>query len=212
MAIRVIIADDHPIVLDGLALLFGAESDVDVVSRCTTCEDALSSVRRAKPDVLVLDVRMPGGGGMEVLRTLHAEQHPTRVVLLTAQISDAEVMDAVRLGVGGIVLKETAPRALLQCVRTVAAGEPWLDQRTMHSALEKLLRREAGLEKASRQLTRRELDIARMVALGARNKEIADKLGISEGTVKMHLHTVYEKLSISGRVALSIYARDHSLV
>ena len=212
MPIRLIIADDHPIVLDGLAQLFGAESDIDVVARCTNAADALAAVRRSAPDVLVLDVRMPGASGLEVLRAMSGEQNPARVVLLTGEMSDAQVLEAVRLGVAGIVLKETAPRVLLQCVRTVAAGQRWLDQRTVQAALDKMVRNDAGLDKAAKILTRREIEIVRMAAIGARNKEIAEKLGISEGTVKMHLHTIYEKLRVSGRVELSIYAREQSLV
>lgn len=210
--IRVVIADDHPIVLDGLTQLFASERDVEVVRRCTDGEQALAAARIARPDVLVLDVRMPRLGGLEVLRTLTAEHNRTRVVLLTAQMNDAEVLTAVRSGVAGIVLKETAPRVLLQCVRAVAAGEQFLDSRMIQSAVEATVRRDAALQKAVKELTRREIDIARMVATGARNREIAEKLGISEGTVKMHLHTIYEKLGISGRVELSNYAREHALV
>ena len=210
--IRVVIADDHPIVLDGLTQLFASERDVEVVQRCTNGQEALAAARGARPDVLVLDVRMPGLNGLDVLRALAAEKSRARVVLLTAQMNDAEVLAAVRAGVAGIVLKETAPRVLLQCVRAVAAGEQWLDSRMIQSAVESTVRRDAAREKAARELTRRELDIARMVATGARNREIGEKLGISEGTVKMHLHTIYEKLGIGGRVELSNYAREHALV
>ena len=210
--IRVVLADDHPIVLHGLSQLFAAESDIEVVQRCTNGEEALAAAREQRPDVLVLDVRMPLLTGLAVLRTLMAEKSPTRVVLLTGQMSDVEVVNAVRYGVAGIVLKETAPRVLLQCVRAVAAGEPWLDPNMIQSAVEATAGREAALERATRTLTRRELDIVRMVATGARNREIAEKLGISEGTVKMYLHTIYEKLGISGRVELSNYAREHALV
>jgi DNA-binding NarL/FixJ family response regulator len=210
--IRVVIADDHPIVLDGLTQLFASERDLEVVRRCTNGDEALAVARAARPDVLVLDVRMPGLNGLEVLRALTAERNRTRVVLLTAQMSEAEIIDAVRSGVAGIVLKETAPRVLLQCVRTVAAGEPWLDSRMIQSAVEAIARRDAAVARAEKALTRRELDIVRMVATGARNREIGEKLGISEGTVKMHLHTIYEKLGIGGRVELSNYAREHALV
>jgi DNA-binding NarL/FixJ family response regulator len=127
-------------------------------------------------------------------------------------MSDTEVLNAVRTGVAGIVLKETAPRVLLQCVRAVAAGERWLDSAMIRSAVETTVRRDAAVEKATKVLTKRELDIVRMVATGARNREIGEKLGISEGTVKMHLHTIYEKLAIGGRVELSNYAREHALV
>jgi two-component system nitrate/nitrite response regulator NarL len=210
--IQIVIADDHPLVLDGLTQLFASEEDVEVVRRCTNGEEALAAAREAHPDVLVLDVRMPALGGLEVLRALSAEKNPARVVLLTAQMNDIEILSSVRCGVAGIVLKETAPRVLLQCVRAVAAGERWLDSRMIQSAVETTVRRDAAQEKAAKELTRRELDIARMVATGARNREIGEKLGISEGTVKMHLHTIYEKLGIGGRVELSNYAREHALV
>jgi DNA-binding NarL/FixJ family response regulator len=208
MPLRVIIADDHPIVLDGLAQLFSAERDLELVQRCTNGNEALAAVRRERPDVLVLDVRMAGRSGLEVLRALAEEKSPTRVVLFSGQMSEAEVVAALRLGAAGIVLKESAPRMLLQCVRTVAAGDPWINPAAAHPARPK----PAWSEDPSKALTRRELDIVRMVAVGARNKKIAEQLGISEGTVKMHLHTIYEKLEISGRVELSIYAREHALV
>ncbi len=208
MSLRVIIADDHPIVLDGLAQLFSAERDLELVQRCTNGNEALAAVRRERPDVLVLDVRMPGRSGLEVLRSLAEEKSPTRVVLFSGQMNEAEVVAALRLGAAGIVLKESAPRKLLQCIRTVVAGEPWIDPAAAHPSRQKL----AWSEDPSKALTRRELDIVRMVAVGARNKKIAEQLGISEGTVKMHLHTIYEKLEISGRVELSIYAREHALM
>jgi DNA-binding NarL/FixJ family response regulator len=160
----------------------------------------------------VADVKMPGLTGLEILKRLHEQGSPTRVVLLTAHMTDAQVVEAVRLNVGGIILKEAASRTLVQCVRTVAEGGRWLDQATVHAALESMLRREAGIAKVSKTLTKREVEIVRMVATGLRNKQIGDKLAISEGTVKMHLHSIYEKLGISGRVELSNYAREHELV
>jgi DNA-binding NarL/FixJ family response regulator len=208
MAIRVIIVDDHPIVLDGLAYLFSAESDLELVERCTNGDEALAATRRERPDVLVLDVRLPGRSGLDVLRVLTEEKNASRVVLLSGQMSDAEMVSAVGLGAAGIVLKESAPRELLECVRAVAAGGQWLDGGAVQAARERV----SAMDDAPKTLTRRELDIARMVAVGARNKQIAEHLGISEGTVKMHLHTIYEKLEISGRVELSIYAREHALV
>lgn len=207
-----VIADDHPIVLDGLTHLLTAESDIELVQRCTNGDDALTALRREKPDVIVLDIRMPGISGLDVLRSLAQEKSATRAVLLTAQINDAELLDAARLGVAGIVLKESAADVLLQCIRAVAAGGRWLDDSAIEAARQRKVQRESAAERAQRLLTRRELDIARMVARGARNKEIAAKLGISEGTVKMHLHSTYEKLGLSGRLELSIFARDHALV
>jgi len=206
------IADDHPIVLDGLAQLFSGEKDFEVVARCSSGDEALAALRRTHPDVAVLDIRMPGKSGLELLRHVKDEHLTTRVILLTAEISDESVVNAVRLGVSGIVLKETAPRVLVQSVRAVAAGEKWLDDGAMRRALDSMLRREAGLADAVRVLTPRELEIVRMVATGLRNKQIAEKLSITEGTVKIHLHSIYQKVNVSGRVELSIYAREKSLV
>jgi DNA-binding NarL/FixJ family response regulator len=210
--IRIVLADDHRIVLEGLAQLLSLEGDFDVQLRCTDGVEALAAVERVRPDVLVADVKMPGLTGLEILKRLHEQGSPTRVVLLTAHMTDAQVVEAVRLNVGGIILKEAASRTLVQCVRTVAEGGRWLDQATVHAALESMLRREAGIAKVSKTLTKREVEIVRMVATGLRNKQIGDKLAISEGTVKMHLHSIYEKLGISGRVELSNYAREHELV
>lgn len=205
--IRVVVADDHPIVLDGLSQLFASEKDIEVLLRCTNGEEALTAARSLRPDVMVLDVRMPQLSGLAVLRMLGAERSPVRVVLLTAQMNDVEVANAVRYGVAGIVLKETAPRVLLQCVRAVSTGRTWLDSRMADAAATGGARRDTA-----KSLTRRELDIVRMVATGARNREIGERLGISEGTVKMYLHTIYEKLSIGGRVELTNYAREHALI
>lgn len=210
--VRVILADDHPIILEALAQVLSVAGEFDVITRCADGDEALAAVRRARPDVLVLDVRMPRRNGMEVLREIHREQLPTRVVLLTAEVTDEEVVDAVRLGVGGIVLKEAAPRQLLQAVRTVAAGGDYIDESSIRKALDRMLRREAGNAEAARLLTARELEIVRLVASGLRNKQIGDKLSITEGTVKIHLHAIYQKLGVSGRVELSNYARDKALL
>ena len=211
MPIRVIVADDHPIVLEGLAQLFNIEKDFKVVEQCSSGAEALDAVQRLKPDVLVLDVRMPKVDGLAVLRELAARKSPTRVVLLTAEINDNEVLEAVRLGVSSIVLKETASQMLLQAARAASRGEQMLDDRSVRRALDHLLRREAGVAAARRVLTPRELEIVRMVATGLRNKQIGEALSISEGTVKIHLHSIYAKLGVSGRVELMIYAREHAL-
>jgi DNA-binding NarL/FixJ family response regulator len=211
MPIRLVIADDHPIVLDGLERLFQADRDFSVVARCTDGEEALRAAREQRPDVLILDIRMPRRDGMGVLREVRKAQLPTRVVLLTGEVDEDVVVEAIRLGARGIVLKEMAPSMLVQCVRKVHAGEQWIERRSFGRALEKMLRREAGAREAASALTPREIAITRMIGGGLRNKEIADKLSISEGTVKIHLHHIYEKLGLDGRVALSLYARDKGL-
>jgi DNA-binding NarL/FixJ family response regulator len=211
VTIRIAVADDHPFILDGLDQLFRAEPDCEIVARSTNGEDALRAVQLYKPDVLVLDVRMPRMDGIELLRRMHELQLPTRVVLLTASLDDARLLEAFRLGACGLVLKESAPRLLVQSVRQVAAGEQSWNGKAIAGALRLVLQREQAVAAVSSTLTPRELEVTRMVAAGLRNKEIAARLDITEGTVKFHLHGIYEKLQIDGRYALMSYARDHGL-
>jgi len=210
--IRVVLADDHPLFLDGLDQLLRSTGEFDVVARAGTGEDALAAVESLRPHLLVLDLRMPGMDGLEVVRELRRRGLDTRVVVLTAVLSERDLLDAVRLGVGGAVLKEMPPRLLLQCLHKVHAGGHWVEHRGVHAALEATLRREAGMREAASQLTPREIDLVRMVASGLRNKEIAARLFITEGTVKTHLHNIYRKLQLQTRVAVRQYAEDKGLI
>lgn len=210
--IRLVLADDHPIVLDGLENLFRLEPDFDVVARCMDGDECLAAVRRLRPDVLILDIRMPRKDGLAVLRELQREKSTTQVVLLAAELDEQDVLEALRLGVRGMVLKELAPRMLLQCVRKVHAGEQWLEKQAVGRALDILLRREAGEREAANLLTPRELEMVHMVTRGLRNKEMSERLAISEGTVKIHLHNIYRKLKVENRVELILYAQAKKLV
>lgn len=211
MSATLVLADDHPIILDGLEQLFRLEEGLEVVARCRDGAETLQAVREIEPDVLVLDVRMPGPDGIEILRQLSGEGLPTRVVLLTAGLEDDQLLEAIRAGARGVVLKEMAPQLLVEAVRTVLRGGQWLEKGLGGRALTKLLQRERGLSEASRLLTPRELEIVRMVARGLRNRAIAETLFITEGTVKVHLHNIYEKVGVDGRVELTLYAQDKGL-
>jgi DNA-binding NarL/FixJ family response regulator len=212
MTIRIVVADDHPFILDGLDQLFGGQPDCELVARCANGREALAAVERFRPDVLVLDVRMPQMDGIELLRKMHERQLRTKVVLLTASLDDARLPEAFALGASGLVLKESAPRLLVESVRQVANGAQSWNGQPIAGALRLVLQKEqnAGLG-SSPALTPRELEVTRMVAAGLRNKEIALRLDITEGTVKFHLHGIYEKLEIDGRYALMTYARDHGI-
>src|SRR5574341_674072 len=122
MAVRILLADDHPILLDALENLLSLQPDFQVVGRHSTGTETINAVARLRPDVLVLDLRMRNGDGLEVLRTMARTSAATRVVVLTAAASDDEVLEAIRLGIRGLVLKESAPRTLVDCVRRVHAG------------------------------------------------------------------------------------------
>lgn len=211
MAIRVIIADDHPIVLHGLHQLFARAGDFEVVAACASGDEALAAVRSRPADVLVLDLRMPGMSGMAVLRTMAAEGLTMKTVLLSAAVQDEQVVQAVQLGVLGVVLKESPPDDLLACVRKASEGLPCAKTEMMARAFGQTRNRDARPAEAA-ALTPRELEIVRMVSEGLRNKEIGERLSISEGTVKVHLHNVYEKLGIDGRLELLLFAQARGLV
>jgi len=210
--IRLILADDHPIVLDGLEQLFRREPEFEIVARCANGEAALVAVRLHRPDVLILDVKMPDRDGFSVVREIQQDAVMPAIVLLTAAVNEREVTEAVRLGIRGIVLKEMASQVLVQAVREVHSGGQWLERRAVGRALEKMVQRETGERELATVLTPREIEMVRMVATGLRNKEIARRLSITEGTVKAHLHNIYEKLAIGGRLELTLHAQNKGLV
>jgi len=207
--IRVALADDHPIVLDGLEGLFRLEKDFQVVARCHDGQEVERVLRSESVDLLILDLRMPGGGGLEVLETIAREQLAVRVLLLTAAIETVDLVRALSLGAHGLVLKDMAAEKAVEAARRIAAGERCFDPAHLGRVAEYLARHDSG--GGIEQLTPREREVASMVAHGARNKAIADRLEISEATVKLHLHHVYEKLRLSSRVELVLYAQKHGL-
>jgi DNA-binding NarL/FixJ family response regulator len=210
--IRLVLADDHPIVLDGLEQLFSMETDLEVVARATSADGAVRALEEFRPDVLVLDLAMPGHDGIWVMEQAAARKLPGRIVLLTAHVDERKLLDAVRLNVAGVVLKEMAPRLLVECVRKVHAGEKWLERHSVARAMDRMAKRENELQRLARLLTPRELEIVRLAAEGLRNKEIADRLTITEGTVKIHLHNIYEKLGVTGRPQLILYATREGII
>lgn len=212
MPIRIVIADDHPVVRRGLAQFIADEDELEIVAECADGGAALRAVELHAPDVLIVDLRMPQLTGLDVLRHLQNSGSQIPAVLLAGNISDDEVVEAMRYGVKGVVLKEMAPSLLVACIRKVAAGGTWLEKEAVGRAMEKLLRDASSRAKVRDVLTPREIEIARMVAAGLPNREIGEKLFISEGTVKTHLHSVYEKLGLKGRLQLAKYAQENGLV
>lgn len=211
-SIRIVIADDQPLFLDGLENFLRREKGLTIIARCASGDEALLAVRKHRPDVLLLDFCMPGKNGLDVLRAIRKERLPVRVVLLAALLEDDQVVEAVRLGVAGIFLKGMASQPLIQCIRAVHAGERWLERGSTGRALEQLVRQDDSARDVISLMSQREVEIVCLVASGLRNQEISKKLFISEGTVKVHLHNIYHKLALNGRFALSRYARDKRLV
>ena len=211
MKIRLVLADDHPIVLHGLQQLFERQADFTVVRCCTDGHSTLEAVRTTRPDVLVLDLRMPNTDGSDVLRRIAAEGLGCRTVVLTAAIRNRQALDALQDGALGLVLKESSPETLVTAVRRVHQGERWIDPEILSGALGGLLARDRASRQMGGQFTPREMEIISLVVEGLRNKEIAERLSISEGTVKLHLHHIYEKAEVDGRLALVLYAQQHGL-
>jgi two-component system nitrate/nitrite response regulator NarL len=211
-AVTLVLGDEHPIVLDGLEHLFRLAKNFEILARCTTGEDTLRAVRQHRPNILVFDVHIPWENGLSVLGELIKSKLPTRCVIFTAALNDDEMLETVRLGVSGIVLKDMPPKLLIECIRKVRAGKKWFERDSSARVLEKLAGRERTAHLAYELLSSRQMQILRMVATGLHNKEIGKKLFISEGTVQVHLHNIYEKLGVKSRLALALYARESGLV
>ena len=209
--IRVILADDHPLVLNGLYHLLREYSEFEVLERCTSGAEALAAAQKQQPDILVLDLLMPGMDGLAVARALHGTENGPAIVLLTAQLHEDQLIEALHLGIRGFVLKEMATKLLVECLRRVHAGGQWLEKDSANRAMAKLVRREARGREVATLLTPREIEVVRMVAKGLSNKEIGAQLFIADGTVKIHLHNIYEKVKINRRADLVRFAEEYGL-
>jgi two-component system nitrate/nitrite response regulator NarL len=195
--IRLVLVDDHPFVLQGLVQVLEQQEGLEIVATCQDGAAAVDVIRRHAPDVAVLDGRLPGLDGLGIVRALAGDPGPTRFVLLTATIGPREALTAMTLGIRGVVFKDLPVEQLVACIRTVHAGGTWLPPGV------------DAIDPAAAALTAREIEIVQMLVRGLRNKEVAAELGISEGTVKVHLHKVYEKLGVDGRVELVLWAQAH---
>jgi DNA-binding NarL/FixJ family response regulator len=173
MPIRLVLADDHPLILNALEELLRLEDDLQVVARCMNAVATLQAVRQHQPDVLLLDIRMPGDDGVAVLQTLKQEKLSTRVSILTGALDEATAVQVAHLGVRGVILKEMAPQQIVQCIRMVYGGKRWLEHRSAGRVMDTMVRHEARLRQMIRVLTPRELDIMRLIGSGLHNKEIA---------------------------------------
>ena len=208
MPIRVSLADDHPVMLEGLAAVLARNEDVEIVGRDLHGEAALTVIREQAPDVAVLDAVMPGLSGVEILKAVREEGLSTRVVLLAGELGSDDLSESIRLGVEGILMKDEASTVLLDCVKSVALGGRWVSVELVGRALNIA----AGGQANGDTLTPRETEIAESVAAGLQNKEIAGKLGIADGTVRIHVHNIFKKLGIQNRVELANRVRNRKSV
>ncbi len=211
MSIALVLADPHPVLLEGLSQVFKASPEFEVKACASNGDDALAAVHQHRPDVLVMDVSLAQRSGWEVLQDVQQAHSLTRPVVFTdAPIGD--VMRVIDLGVPGLVGKDKTHQELARCVHAVHAGQKWLDRDLTHKTMSVLLAQQKQKPQTSALLTPRELMVARMVTEGLPNKKIASKLFISEGTAKLHLHHIYQKLHCPGRMSLQRYMQDHGLM
>src|SRR5207247_2666230 len=211
--IRIVIADDHPIFREGLKYLLGTQEDFQLLAEVGNGDEVLGTIEKLQPDILLLDLRMPGTNGLTILERLQATKiTSTRVIVLTASEDKNEFVQAMKLGTSGIVLKQSPTDLLLKSIRKVYAGEIWLGSNTTAAVIRQFATgdEEAPVDsnrvRGRSPLSQREREIVSLVAQGFKNKQMAEKMFISEQTVKNHLHNIFDKLGVSDRLELALYA------
>ena len=207
---RIVIADAQPLVLEGLAqVLRGFEpSGVD---RCCTGDELLATVVATEPDLVIMDVRLGETDGLSVLRELRGRGLQTPVIFMTGPLLDTEIMEGIQLGIRGLLSKDAGIGAVEDCVRSVLGGGTCLDPSLVGRAMTAFLTRETALRELSHLLTAREMEVLQVVVAGTRPRDAASRLSVSEGTLKVHLHHIYQKLNVPGRDQLIAYARERGL-
>ncbi len=212
---RILIADDHTIFRDGLRRLLESEPEFQVVGEAADGVEALQSVQQLKPDILLLDLAMPRMPGLETLRELATQGLSVRVILLTAQIEKRQIIEALQTGARGVIMKDAATQLLLKGIRTVMGGQFWVGREAVADMVG-YLRDKAAQQPPSPAkaygLTKRELEILSTIVSGLSNKEIAQKFSLSEDTVKHHLTNIFDKVGVSSRLELALFAINHRLV
>lgn len=214
-AVRVLIADDQPIFRHGLRKLLETDPGLRVVGEAADGGDLVRLARALLPDVLLLDFTMWGTGGLDTVRELSTLSPPVRTLLLTAAAGKADIIEALQLGAHGVILKQSATDVLLKSIHTVMAGHYWIGRESVADLVETLRQVTAAVERHGRPrkfgLTDRELEVISKVVAGYANREIAQEFSITEQTVKHHLTNIFDKLGVSSRLELALFAIHHGL-
>lgn len=199
---RVLIADDHPMIAAALELLLRG-TDYELTGRARTGAEAIAEVKSIRPDILLLDINMPDGSGIDVLKSLRERGRAPRVVLLTAGMDDPQLIAADRLEPEGMVLKTADPALLLECLEEVGNGGRWVDPEIAERIAAAKLR-----ASSAPSLTPRERELVDLVRQGLRNRDISERLGVTEGTVKVYLHGIFDKVGVENRTELAMRAAE----
>lgn len=210
--IRVLIADDHTLFRQGLRRVLELESDIRVVGEASNGQDALNLAAKVKPDVLVVDVTMPGLGGLEVARKVKESLPGVAVIILTMHEDQEYLVKAMRSGADGYLLKDVDSQNLIEAIRTARQGRPYLQPSLAGKVLASMARGEEKPAPSPLMLTRREVEVLKLIGQGASNREIAEKLFISEKTAKNHLTHIFTKIGVTDRTQAALYAIKNGLV
>jgi DNA-binding NarL/FixJ family response regulator len=215
MSITVLLADDQSMVRAGFRMILESEPDIEVIGEAADGEQAAESARRLRPDVVLMDIQMPGGDGLEATRRItQRSEVPSRVVILTTFERDDYVFEALHAGASGFLLKNAPPERLVDAVRVVAAGDALLAPSVTRRIIEQFARRPVEAEVHARvaSLTQREREVLVLLASGKSNSELAAELFVSEGTIKTHLSSLLAKLGLRDRVQAVVLAYESGLV
>lgn len=208
--IGLVLADPHPVMLDGLQNDLREWTEFKIHSCAPDGDAALRAVHEHQPDFLVLDLPLTKRSGLALIQEMQLQNFKTQPIVFTAS-PIGDVMRVIDLGVKGLVSKSKSKHILARCIHAVHGGQAWLDRDLTEGTMAMLLEQQKKKAHASHMLTPREVDVARMVTEGWPNKKIATKLSISEGTAKLHLHHIYQKLNCPGRMALMLYMQHNGL-
>ncbi len=215
-AIKIVVADDHPVLRLGVRQILKADPALILAGEAKDGKEAVDLVHRLKPDVLLLDLAMPELPGLEVMRELTSSQNPTRVLLLTAAVDKQVLVTALQLGARGIVLKDAAATDIVQAIHVVMAGQYWLERSAVTDLLQVLHKLLADAKqpdpKPMYNLTSRELQVVAAIVEGCTNRDVAQKFSISEETVKRHVTNIFDKVGVSSRLELALFAINHQLI
>ena len=211
--IRLLIADDHSMVRQGLKQILELEKDITVVALASNGDEAVKLAREYKPDVILMDINMPGTNGIQAIKELKQDKHTCKVIVLTIHQDREYLFKTIQMGAEGYVLKDAEPSVLVEAIRSVFGGQSYI-QSNMTKELVKEFNRVTLHEKDRNEensLTAREVEVLELIAEGMINKEIAKQLYISEKTVKNHVSNIFKKLNVSDRTQAAIYAFKHNI-
>lgn len=200
---NILVVDDHPFFLHGFSQYLGDSTEFEVATALSV-DEAITKIDAARPDLAMLDVTMHGGGGLRVLRYLRLHYPNVPAMFLTVHIDPEQTIEAMRLGIKGIALKDSDPDVIIEGMNTVLAGGKWFASGVTEPALQYSIEKPTGNVRSDDLLTKRELEIVDLVCLGLRNRQIADRCDLTEGTVKIHLNSIYRKLGVASRAELIV--------